>query len=273
MAVSQWTARKFDRKTSAQIADLNHVNQTVGRYNKALLPANELLKQIHQETSKVRKIYYENTLPWGMEGSRILPTANYMSFMSELKSHKSKWEQLVQQFCVEYPQAREDARQALGPLFDSKDYPREEEIRSKFHLDAVVFPVPSNDFRVQLADDELEQIQHDVEQRVKTASQTAMRDAWGRLYERVNHMATVLADPKKRLFDTLVTNTQDLCSLLPKLNFEDDPELEQMRQQVERQLAGLNPDMLRNDPELREQTADTAKDITSKMAVYMRGKE
>ena len=46
-------------------------------------------------------------------------------------------------------------------------------------------------------------------------------------------MAEKLADPKAVFRDTLVENTKEVCSILSRLNFADDPDLETMRQQVE----------------------------------------
>ena len=89
-----------------------------------------------------------------------------------------------------------------------------------------MFPVPSNDFRVSIGDEELSRIQQDVEARVQNSAQQAMEEAWQRLYDRVKHMAEKLADPKSVFRDTLVENTKEVCSILSRLNFADDPNLE-----------------------------------------------
>ena len=138
-------------------------------------------------------------------------------------------------------------------------------------MDLAVFPVPSNDFRVQISDDELSRIQNDVEARVQDAAQQAMQEAWQRLYDRVKHMAEKLADPKAIFRDTLIENTKEVCSVLSRLNFADDPDLEALRQQVEGSLANNHPDSLRNDPDLRRDKAAEAKAIMDKMGAFMGG--
>jgi hypothetical protein len=95
-----------------------------------------------------------------------------------------------------------------------------------------------------------------------------MKEVWDRLYERVKHMAEKLADPKAIFRDTMVENTKELCALLPRLNFMDDPDLESLRQQVESSLL-KHPEALRNDPDLRRDTAAEAKQIMDKMSVFM----
>jgi hypothetical protein len=135
-------------------------------------------------------------------------------------------------------------------------------------MDMAIFPVPSTDFRVAIASDELTRIQQDVEKRIADAQTTAMKEVWDRLYDRVKHMAEKLADPKAIFRDTMVENTKELCALLPRLNFMDDPNLEQLRQQVEASLI-KHPDALRNDPDLRRDTAAEAKAIMDKMSTFM----
>ncbi len=104
---------------------------------------------------------------------------------------------------------------------------------------------------------------------VADAQATAMKEVWTRLYDRVKHMAEKLADPKSIFRDTLVENLQEQCTMLSRLNFMDDPNLEALRQQVEGTIASHHPDALRNDPDLRRDTAAEAKAIMDKMSVFM----
>ena len=268
LSVSQWTARKYDKKATQEVASSHGVQSAVGRYNKSLLPMNDLLDRVHKKTTYVRTKFYENTLPWGIEGTMMLPTNNYLQFMTDFRKEKSEWQYLVDQFVGSYDQLRLDAKRMLGSLYDDADYPDESGIASKFKMDMAIFPVPSTDFRVSIASDELTRIQQDVERRVQEAQTVAMKEVWDRLYDRVKHMAEKLADPKAIFRDTMVENTKELCALLPRLNFMDDPNLEQLRLQVEGSLL-KHPEALRNDPDLRRDTAAEAKAIMDKMSVFM----
>jgi len=269
LGVSQWTARKYDKRATEQVALQNNSALGAGRYNKSLLPMNDYLDNVHKKTTAIRAKYYANTLPWGIEGTMLLPSANYLSFMTEFRKEKADWQQLVDVFFNEYSRLKLDAQRFLGNLYNEADYPPLHEIQRKFKMDLAVFPVPSNDFRVEISDSELERIQSDVEARVQDAAQNAMSEAWQRLYDKVKHMHEKLADPKAIFRDTLVENTREICSVLSRLNFADDPNLEQMRQQVEQSLVNNHPDSLRNDPVLRRNKADEAKDIMSKMGAFM----
>jgi uncharacterized small protein (DUF1192 family) len=270
LSISQWTARKYDKKATRQVADANGTTMDAGRYNKALLPMNDLLDHVHKKSTLIRQKYYDSTLPWGIDGTQMLPTSNYLQFMSDFRKEKGEWESLVQSFIDNYDQLKKDAQRILGNLYDPADYPSAFDIQRKFSMDMAVYPVPSSDFRVAIGSDELTRIQQDVERRVKDAEQTAMKELWQRLYDRVKHMAEKLADPKAIFRDSMIENAREICTMLPRLNFNDDPDLEAMRQQVEATLL-KHPDALRNDPDLRHDTAADAKAIMDKMSVFMGG--
>jgi hypothetical protein len=267
--ISQWTARKFDKRVTKDVANAHSVVEAVGRYNKSLLPMNDQLDLVHKKANSIRAEFYQNTLPWGIEGTQLLPTSNYLEFMTKFRKYKGEWQWLTQAFCMNYESYIEDARRTLGSLFNAEDYPHPTAIESKFKMDLAVFPVPSTDFRVSIASDELNRIQQDVERRVQEASASAMKDVWQRLYDKVKHIEERLANPSAVFRDTMLENARELCELLPRLNFADDPTLEQMRREVESKLISYHPDALRNDPDLRRDTAAKAKEIMDRMAVFM----
>lgn len=272
--ISQWTARKYDKKATQEVAHSHGVNASVGRYNKSLLPMNDYLSNVHQKAGYIRNKYYENTLPWGIEGTQMLPSANYLNFITEFRREKSEWDTLVNLFTSNYALLKADAKRFLGSLYREEDYPNDSDIAAKFKMDMAVFPVPSNDFRVSIGSDELSRIQQDVERRVQDASASAMKDVWQRLYDRVEHLVEKMVkvdDPKSRFHESSIEHVQSLCELLPRLNFNDDPNLETMRNEVEQKLANLNKDAIVGNDTFRSQKIDEAKAIMDKMAVFMGG--
>jgi len=267
--ISQWTARKYDRKVTKDILHQHGASMGAGRFNKSLLPMNDYLDRVHNKATAIRQKYYNNTLPWGIEGTQMLPSANYLEFMTEFRREKAEWESLVNEFISNYSRLKEDAKRLLpNGLYNESDYPCDDSIHDKFRMDMAVFPVPSDDFRVEITSDELSNIQQDVERRVTEASEIAMADIWQRLYDRVKHMSEKLADPKAIFRDTMVENTRELCSLLPRLNFADDPNLESLRQEVEGSLL-LHPEVLRHNPVVRESKGKEAKEIMDRMKAFM----
>jgi len=269
LTISQWDARKKDKKVTADVLNVNQASKKAGTFNKYLLPVGNALEDVHKKSSYIRTKFYDNTLPWGIDGSQILPSANYLGFVSDFRKEKADWEYLCEHFFNSYELMKADAPLVLGHMYNDEDYPSIDVVRSRFKMDLAVFPVPSNDFRVSIASEELNRIQQDVERRVQEASASAMKDVWQRLYDKVKHIEERLANPSAVFRDTMLENARELCELLPRLNFADDPTLEQMRREVESKLVSYHPDALRNDPDLRRDTAAKAKDIMDRMAVFM----
>lgn len=270
--VSQWTARKLDKKATKEVLDNNYAANNTGNFHKKLLPMSDSLSNIHTMTGDIRREFLTNTLPWGLNNTHMLPTANYLNFMTMFRRRKSDWEALVRKFLADYPYHQTMARRSLGSLYNPEDYPDVRELERKFGMDLVVLPVPTTDFRVQLADDELANIQSDLKRRVEENSIIAMRDAWQRLYDRVKHMVERLSkmdDPKSRFHESTFEHLAELCALLPRLNVTDDPNLEAMRVMVEAKLTGLSGDAVKNDPVLRQTKIDEASDIMARMGAFM----
>ena len=269
--ISTWSANKLDKEISAETSAIKGAISNSVRTHKSLLPMCDMLTDIKSKASLIRQRFYDNTLPWGVKGIQILPTANYLTFMTEFRKERSEYEHLVNRFVPEYPQLVLDAQRFLGTAYKPADYPEAHEIADKFKMDMQVMPVPNNDFRVNIADEELERIHDEVSARVKQAAQGAMQDVWQRLYDKVKHFAEKMDDPKAIFRDSTVDHLVDLCELLPRLNVMDDPNLEAMRQEVEAKLAGYNPDVLRTSPDTRQSVADEANEIAAKMAAFMGG--
>ena len=51
---------------------------------------------------------------------------------------------------------------------------------------------------------------------------------------------------KKKFWDSTITNATELCSLLTSLNVTNDPKLEEARQKLEKALAGVEPEDIRD---------------------------
>lgn len=271
LTVSQWTARKYDKRVTQQVTRFNQASEDAGRFNKSLLPMNDYLDRVHSKSNAIRQDFYTNTLPWAMEGAQLLPTSNYLAFITKFRKEKAEWEALVQDFVFHYPMLKVQAARLLGTMYADQDYPSEDQIASRFKMDIAIFPVPTNDFRVELSGAEMSRIQQDIQGRLMQAQTLATRDVWQRLFERVEAIARQCGNPKGRIFDSMLEHARDLCDLLPRLNISDDPNLEAMRQEVEGKLASLSTDALRSDPSVRQTAADDATAIMDKMRAFMGG--
>lgn len=268
--ISQWSARKLDKQVSHEVNTQKRATSTAGRFNKLLLPVDDLLTTVHQKTGLLRAYVAKHTLPWGMNDCRILPADNYLDFTTGFRKERDEWEVLVNRFLADYDYlAFTKAPQHLGDLYDARDYPTVNEIADKFRIGLSVMPVPSDDFRVQLADEHIDHLRQEITASLEQAQKEAMADCWHRLFDRVKHIAEQLSKDKGRIYDSLIENAQETCSILTRLNITGDPQLEQMRSEVEAKLVQHQADDLRADTALRATVADDAKAIMDKMAAFM----
>jgi len=228
------------------------------------------LKEIQVAVSAARTFHMEQTLPWGENGERLLPSRNYNDYSRRMRELKEDFDRAVDAFVTNYPEVIFEAKRTLGGLFRRGDYPDREEVRDKFAFRTVISPVPlADDFRVSLASDEVSAIQREIEQRLAQSNAAATADLWKRLYEVVEHMVERLSDPDAIFRDSLIGNMVKLTELLPKLNLYDDPRLETMRRRIEASLCSYSPDQLRKDKTVRKQAATDAWDVLTDMAGYM----
>jgi hypothetical protein len=272
--VSQWTARKYDRSISDKVASDYEAEADSGRYNK-LLVAQASLKKVNKIVGNVRTYHYANTLPWDDTGNRLQTAANYPHYTETMREFHGQFTGAVAEFLTVYPDEIENAKRRLGRMFNPSDYPNICEIERRFGFRINVSPLPtSGDLRVTLSDAEIQSIRADIEIRTQEGIDRAMRELWQRLYDSVKHMSDKLSemrdDGRNGIFrDSLVSNLQELCELLPRLNVTGDTNLDMLTSEVANKLANNDPDTLRNHAPTRTAITNDANAILAAMASYI----
>lgn len=266
LKISQWAGRKHDRQATNTVETAYSTKGKVGQYSKKLLPGAMELAEIQRQAQDIRMFFYEQTLPWLSDGTRILSSKNYMEFTNAFRQRKASFDTIVEEFIDQYPTLLIEAKEKLGTLFKETDYPSPKKLRECFDCEIGFMPIPDvTDFRVTLSDEEKDTFL----KRMQEVEQTAMRDCWSRLHDVVAKAAGKLQSPDAIFRDSLIENISEICKLLPKLNVTDDTNLEKMRQDVESLVAGISTDACRDNPEMRTYAAKRLDDITSKMSAFM----
>lgn len=265
--ISQWTARKYDKKVSVEV-EQKHAAKDAGRYNK-LLVAKEALEAISKVATAARSYHYKMTLPWGDNGERLLPATLFEEYTNNIGDYRDTFNKRVNEFVRDYPDLKQDAIRRLGSMYDPQDYPPVEDIAGRFGMRVDFSPVPvANDFRVNLNQDYVERIQLDIETRLVNRQNEAMKHCWQRVREVVGHIHERLVDKDKTFRDSLISNAEELLMILPALNITNDPELTRVAQEVKTLLVA--PERLRQDEGLRSSTAERAAQILSKFDLSKR---
>lgn len=266
LTISQWTARKYDKNASKAVEAANDATNA-GRFNKVLV-AKEALEAINKEGNAARAYHYKMTLPWGDNGSRLLPSMLFSEYTDEMNKYRESFTRRVREFVRDYPQLREDARKRLGKMYNAMDYPDVSDIQGRFDISMDFDPVgTARDFRVQLNEEYASAIRNDITARMERRQNEAMKNCYERLKDVVAHIHERLADEDKTFRDTLISNAEELLKVLPALNITNDPALNALGKEVEEML--VHPDRLRNDKGLRGETAKKAADILAKFGMAL----
>lgn len=272
-----WAARANDTGARDEITTRRKATKRAVRVAKYLMPKPApAYDALMAAFGDLRVYHYEQTLPWLQNGSRILAAKNFMDYSTGIRHRRDRIENvLLPAFLKAYPDYQQQASKqitALGLLYNREDYPSVRDLRDRFSVKVTVLPLPDvDDFRCAYADVDIEAIKRETQADIQEAFGKATLEIWERLQAVVGALREKLAEKNPRFHDTLVENVRDMVTLLPKLNFTNDPKLEAMRKTVEKLLLKHQPDSLRADGKLRRQVAQEAKQIEEKMKAYMGG--
>jgi hypothetical protein len=269
VTISSWGARRFDGKITEEVESKHHA-KNIGRFNKRLLPEHApSFAEVVSIGSRIRSYFYSHTLKYDQLAVRLLPTMVYMEFADKMRSLKDEFDLAASVFLTNYLDLKEQARIEHNGLFNEADYPTLAELSTKFGVKMAVLPFPdASQFGVDLPQDVLTSLRTDIDQHALASIATANNDLIDRLYEAVSQMASRLYATGNVRLD-VANNVRELCELLPKLNFSNDPKLAHVLEQAKTHLAVHTGAELKESHVLRSQVAAKAHEIEGLMAAFM----
>jgi hypothetical protein len=286
LSIHAWWGFKYDPQASEEIAEIHGAEKDAGRFNKRLVPREEL-REITRVVGQARRDHAFLTLPWGDDGYRVLPAATFMEHVQTMKRDAAEFNAAVSRLVNRF-ETLVTNQSRLGTLFNVEDYPgmRKEgdklrmafpdELRQWFSFETKVLPLhDAEDFRVSIGDDERERIKRQLAESIQASLRAGTRELWQRLYKVVSHMSGRMAEynaaedgNKPKLYSSMVDNIVEIVDVLPKLNIGQDSELDRLAEEVRCSLL-VDTKELRKSEALRMDTAKAAADIAQRMAAYM----
>ena len=296
--ISVWEARKLDKSTQAEVLANKGAKSrraaTVSKHLFSECPSHEAIKTL---LGDAREWFNNATLPWDDKGVRLITTAQYIKVMDQAAKYEHRFNALLDIFVSVYQ--TEISKQAfeMGSLFDRSEYPPVNEVRGKFRFALGVSPVPlAGDFRVDIGNEAAAQLKAQYERALADRVSGAVADTWQRVKQQVEwvhermtavldhdpdaveeiptkdeHGNVVSVDIKKKrrpkLYDSMLEQGLELCTLLKDLNVTNDPRLEQARQDLEAALTRVDLDSLKESTELQKATKTAMQDILDKFSL------
>mgnify|MGYP003133490863 FL=1 len=265
-SASVWTGRKKDKRASDDVTEANFAASGMASVHKKLLGDCQELEAIQKFVANGRNRHSAMTMPWSDTGLRLLPTAQYFKYHQAMTEMINEYWRLVAVFKAVYEQAKQNAQQTLGDLFDPDEYPSLEVLTSKFGIRLSYIPLPdSGDFRIDIGNEATEQVKSQYQDYYSTMLNNAMNDVWTRLHKALANMSERLDysdnDKKKVFRDSLVGNLLDIVELLNVCNVNGDGQMNAARMRLEDLFRGVNADALREDEHLRSETKRTVDEV------------
>lgn len=259
LSISTWTGRKLDKTVSNEVTASKHAQKGTATVNKKILGDCAELDAVQKYAANVRNCHYALTMPWSDTGLRLLTTANYFQYQTQLTALQNEFATLVEKFLDAYTWEVSNAQVRLGNLFNANDYPSVNTLRDKFRFNISYMPVPSaGDFRLDINNEANRQLAEHYNNYYQTQLNKAMNDIWQRAHSALSKMSERLdyADHQtKKLFrDSLVDNVLEVVSLLDTCNITNDGQMRAIQNRLRDTLSGVTPDALREDEYLRLST-------------------
>jgi hypothetical protein len=270
ISLSCFTTTRTDAFTTGEVLQAKSAQGDAGRWVNNILPK-ECTKALSSLDGQIRKFHRTNTLPWSDKNGRILPSANFDSYMERIREFRREREALVVTFKRLYPTYLNQARREKGALFDPGNYPSADVAADMYELHISALPIPhENDFRCQLnSPAEMEEIQRNLRTQIKSAEQNAAIELFQRICNPLANMIERLSDPDATFKDSLVSNLEEITDLIPRLNLTDNPKLAELHTTIKAQLGHYTPDALRHSKADRSAAATKAQAIFSQAQAWM----
>ncbi len=265
LSASCWSGRMADKEATQELLASKAAAKTAGSFIKVLVDKKHL-KDVRMAINSMRDYHNNQTMPWDNNGGRLLPSSKYSQYTMKLRELQRELEAAVTIFVKNYDDYVTESSIALGDLFDKEEYPFAADLGTKFFLDSEFSKInEAADFRVDIPEEDREEIKKQIESKVETKHADSMEKLWKRIYVAVEHMTEKLIDEKGIFRDSMIENIKQLVSVLPALNILDDPELADMTTELKDGLCGYTAKELRTDKVLRKDVATKSTELMSQI--------
>ncbi len=197
------------------------------------------------------------SLPFPEPGIRLIRQQDVSAVQVQLTTLKAELTEAVEQLEQQFEAMKATARERLGSLFNPTDYP--DSLCSLFDVSWDFPNVEPPSYLQQLSPDLYRQESQRVSARFDEAVQLAEAAfilEMSRLVSRLIEKVRGSDDGQPRVFrDTAVENIREFFQRFRELNIHSSEQLDQLVEQSQRILSGVEPQALRDSAQLRQRVA------------------
>lgn len=275
LSIREWQAVAQDKKVSADVCESNGVkDKRQARVWKSLFPKCPAVQKLQAVRRAARKFHYRNTLTWMHDGPRILTTANYDTYMSQMRKFRSEFEEALLDLIGQYPALKGDAKVLLAKLWDESLYPSADGLRERYSFEWKVLPLPATEglLSLNLRTDDAEQLCDQLRDEMNQSFKDATRSMWTDLFQTVEKFVLKLQDGDAKVKAANISSVRELAALLPRLNIMGDEQLDIIAKRLTETLESVTEAKLEVDPEARRRLTSETQSVFNVMQAVMPGR-
>ena len=197
------------------------------------------------------------SLPFPESGVRLIRQQDVSAVQVQLTTLKAELAEAVEQLDRQFDSLKATARERLGSLFNAADYP--DSLRSLFDVTWDFPNVEPPSYLEQLSPELYRQESQRVAARFDEAVQLAETAFIEELARLVSHLTERLSgadDGQPKVFrDSAVENLTEFFARFRELNVQSSEQLDQLVEQSQRILRGVEPQALRDNTNARQNVA------------------
>ena len=250
----------------------NQAADSFGAEGKFLSAGKKLLDTRHTAFKAVTAIrgqtvaYWKGvSLPFPEPGIRLIRQDAVSDFDQQIAVFREELDAAVFELNRHYDELRSAAQNRLGDLFNFDDYPPS--LIGMFAIEHDYPSVEPPNYLLQLNPEVYEQECQRVQSRFDEAVQLAEQAFLSELTHTVEHLMERLSgrqDGKPKVFrDTAVTNLTEFFERFRSLNIRWNEQLDELVENAQRVISGVDPQQLRDSQALREQIASQMSAVQS----------
>lgn len=214
-------------------------------------------KEVTSVRSRIQSCWRDVTLPFPEPGIRLIRQRDVSSFDQRLTALRDELDTAVANLDEHYSDLRTAARDRLGALYSDSDYPLT--LRGLFAVSWDWPSVEPPDYLRELSPELYEQESERVRARFEEAVQLTEHAFLEELSRLVSHLTERLSgtdDGRPKVFrDSAVENLTEFFERFRRLNIGSDEQLDQLVEQAQHLLHGVEPQQLRTTTTLRSEVA------------------
>lgn len=215
----------------------------------------ELLGRIKTAAQQARNKTNRFTLPFPINGIALIPKEFIPTIEEILQKQRESFRERIDDFVEIYPEARAEAKEVLGDLFNEADYPLD--IRKKFKFEwrflALTVPTKSTILSPEIYEKEKTRFQKLMSETRSLCMEALRTEFAGLVHEIVKKLNVNTNNPKKIVTNSMYNRLNDFFLQLESKNIFEDQQILNLAEQARAVISNVSPYNLKYNTDIREQ--------------------